>query len=78
MTRADFYLDRRYCPRCQQYVRYLTSIDRSYCVDCAGPVKLFSSADRRSFQRSLKRSTSWRPTPGESDDHEDRALRPAP
>lgn len=51
----DFYRDRKYCPSCAGYVRYLRSPSRSFCVECGAPVRLFSEEDRRAFRRALER-----------------------
>ena len=54
MIRSDFYQDKKYCPRCSEYVRYLQSLDSSFCVECGAKVRLFSAADKREFLKSLK------------------------
>ena len=62
MIRSDFYQDKKYCPRCHEYVRYLQSLDSSFCVECGAKVRLFSSADKRAFQKSLKSGRKPRQT----------------
>ncbi len=54
MIQSDFFQDKKYCPRCADYVRYLQSVDASFCVACGAKVRLFSAADKRAFLRSLK------------------------
>jgi len=54
MIQSDFFQDKKYCPRCHDYVRYLQSVDASFCVECGAKVRLFSAADKRAFLRSLK------------------------
>lgn len=54
MPRTDYYKDKKYCPRCTDYVRYLQSLEASFCVTCGAKVRLFSSADKRAFLRSLQ------------------------
>lgn len=55
MTGTDFERDRRWCPRCRAYVRYLLSTAKAWCVDCGEPVRLFSRSDRELFNRELKK-----------------------
>jgi ribosomal protein L33 len=62
MIRSDFFQDKKYCPRCRDYVRYLQSLDSSFCVECGAKVRLFSSADKRAFLKSLKNSRKPRQT----------------
>ncbi len=54
MTLWNYYEDTRYCPRCQEYVRYLQSPQASYCVACGARVVLFSQEDRARFKRSVR------------------------
>jgi len=54
----DYDDDRRFCPRCGEYVRYLRSPRSSWCVECAGRTKLFSETDRLAFNRSLQARSS--------------------
>ena len=61
MIRSDFYQDKKYCPRCHDYVRYLQSLDSSFCVECGAKVRLFSAADKRAFLKSLKSGRKGRP-----------------
>ncbi len=56
LVEPDFYRDRKFCPSCERYVRYLRSPAFSYCAECGGVVRLFSEEDRRSFARSLART----------------------
>lgn len=50
----SFHDDTKFCPSCDTYVRYLSSIDRSYCVDCGGEVRLLSESDWAKFQEQLE------------------------
>jgi len=54
MDYLGFYDERKYCPACRNYVRYLVSIDHSYCVTCGEAVQLFSQQDWSKFQESLQ------------------------
>lgn len=54
MEPTNYYSEKKFCPRCDQYVRYLMSTDSSYCVDCGGKVQLFSKEDRKVFLTTLK------------------------
>ena len=54
MTSHDYYDDRRYCPQCRDYVRYLSSPERTYCVECGGVARLFSGEDQLRFRKSVK------------------------
>ena len=49
----SFLNDTKFCPCCNDYVRYLASIDRSYCIDCGGEVRLFSESDWTAFQEKM-------------------------
>ena len=51
---SDYDNDRRFCPECTEYVRYLRSPEACYCAQCAGRTRLFSESDHRNFQRSLR------------------------
>ena len=58
MIRTSFDTDRKYCPNCDAYVRYLSSPDQSWCTTCDGKVSLFSKEDHERFLRELPRATS--------------------
>lgn len=62
MDGDDFYVDHKYCPRCDGYVRYLRSPSCCYCVECGGPVRLFSTRDHRAFLRGLSRPNAFEET----------------
>ncbi|MEZ6003419.1 MAG: hypothetical protein R3F17_06975 [Planctomycetota bacterium] len=49
MDQGDYYSDKKYCPKCEDYVQYLRSIHASYCTRCGGEVKLFSKHDWEKF-----------------------------
>ncbi len=49
----NYYEERKYCPCCNDYVRYLMNLFASYCVQCGGKVHLFSKSDHALFMRSL-------------------------
>ena len=53
MSRS-FHNDNKFCPCCDEYVRYLASVDRSYCVECGGAVRLFSPSDWGQFQEKME------------------------
>lgn len=53
METTDYYAEKKWCPKCREYVRYLMSLHASYCVECGSRVKLFSSTDKRAFLKSL-------------------------
>ncbi len=54
MEPNSYYDDRKYCPQCQDYRRYLMSVSKSFCVECGGEVRLFSKEDWEAFNESLK------------------------
>ena len=58
-----FYNDKKWCPCCESYVRYLASIEHSYCVECGGEVRLLSKEDWESFSEEMaaKRPKGGRP-----------------
>lgn len=47
----DFYGEKKYCRKCEKYVRFLMSIYHSYCIECGAVVQLFSSQDKRKFMK---------------------------
>ena len=53
-SNVHYYNQKKYCPTCREYMRYLQSIDASYCVACGSKVRLFSSADKKAFLAGLK------------------------
>ena len=53
MPLNNYYEENKYCPQCDDYVRFLQSLAESYCVECGGKVSLFSKKDKQSFMRSL-------------------------
>ena len=55
MEQTDFYLERKWCPKCNQYVRYLMSVNHSYCVSCGTQVQLFSKEDAQRFNADLEK-----------------------
>ena len=54
MEHLNYYDEQKYCPKCDDYVRYLQSLTASYCVECGGKVSLFSRKDRKKFLGALK------------------------
>ena len=50
---SAFHNDTKFCPCCNEYVNYLSSIDNSYCIECGAQVQMFSAADRLAFQAKL-------------------------
>lgn len=56
MAPSNYYQETKYCPRCNDYVRYLMSLSACYCVNCGSRVHLFSRKDQDSFLRSLDTS----------------------
>ncbi len=54
MPVSNYYQERKFCPACDRYVRFLQSLDESFCVECGAKVRLFSPKDHRAFLRSLK------------------------
>lgn len=54
MEPNSYYDDRKYCPQCQDYRRYLMSVSKSFCVECGGEVRLFSKEDWEAFNESLE------------------------
>lgn len=43
--------DRRFCPSCREYVRYLLGLQRGFCARCDTQVVLFSPEDLERFRR---------------------------
>ncbi len=55
MTNSDYYLEKKWCDKCGDYVRYLMSVNRSFCTHCGCEVRLFSKEDSRRFAAHLER-----------------------
>ncbi len=55
----DFYDERKWCPTCQSYVRYIMSVNHSYCVECNSQVRLFSKAEAEQFNEKCQKR-KWR------------------
>lgn len=45
----DYYGEKKFCKKCDKYVRFLMSIHHSYCIDCGSIVYLFSQKDKKRF-----------------------------
>ena len=72
MEHADYYSDRKYCSKCDNYVAYLMSVEHSYCVECGSEVRLFSKEDWGEFQRTMaeRRPKGGRPRKNAGDRRE--------
>jgi hypothetical protein len=55
MHAMDFNNEKKWCPRCNAYVRYLMSVDHSFCAHCGTKVRLFSDEDSQRFNTSMER-----------------------
>ena len=51
---SSFHADTKYCPCCDEYVKYLASIDTSWCIECGGEVRMFSKDDWAAFQAKME------------------------
>ena len=51
----EFESEKKFCPTCDTYVRYLMSVDHSYCIECGGRVRLFSKQDSEQFAENLEK-----------------------
>lgn len=64
LVHHDFLDDRKFCPSCDEYVSYLSSLTQSYCMRCGHPVRLFSERDYSRFRQQLRAERSlWREGP---------------
>ncbi|KAA3608687.1 MAG: hypothetical protein DWQ01_11320 [Planctomycetota bacterium] len=54
MIGSNYYEETKYCPRCDEYVRFLQNLAASYCVECGSKVHLFSKKDRTRFLTALQ------------------------
>ncbi|MBC8329622.1 MAG: hypothetical protein ISR76_00630 [Planctomycetes bacterium] len=54
MQHSSFYTETKYCPKCDDYVRFLQSVQACYCVECGSRVHLFSLDDRKAFLQRIK------------------------
>ena len=63
---SSFHSDTKFCPCCNDYVRYLQSLDTAYCVECGGVVRLLSGADWSAFQAKMeeRKNKGGRPRKG--------------
>lgn len=66
MTLSFFDEDKRFCPKCADYVRFLQSPAAAYCAECGNEVMLFSPSEMKDLRRSVR---------GGYDDREDRPFR---
>ena len=62
----SFHSYTKFCPCCNDYVRYLQSLDTAYCVECGGEVRLLSSSDWSAFQAKMeaRKNKGGRPRKG--------------
>ena len=64
---SSFHSDTKFCPCCNDYVRYLQSLDTAYCVECGGEVRLLSRRGLvRPFQARMeaRKNKGGRPRKG--------------
>lgn len=54
MTLSFFDEDKRFCPECAGYVRFLQSPSAAYCAECGNEVMLFSPAEMKDLRRNIK------------------------
>ena len=67
MEPIDYYNDRKFCTKCEEYVPYLMSVDHSFCAQCGAPVRLFSDADWTAFNESMQsKRKGGRPRKGQN------------
>ena len=66
MTLSFFDEDKRFCPKCAGYVRFLQSPSAAYCAECGNEVMLFSPAELKTLRSGLR---------GDLDDNEYRQVR---
>lgn len=53
--KTDFEQERKWCPKCEAYRRYLMSINHSFCIECGTQMRLFSQKDQARFTEELQR-----------------------
>jgi predicted amidophosphoribosyltransferase len=73
----DFYTEKKYCPRCHDYVPYLASLTRSFCAMCGQPVNLFSKEDWQKFRRRDAKTANAKKTSFLSQGNKPRHTRPS-
>ena len=56
MDTIDFYSEKKWCEKCQEYVRFLMSVDHSFCITCGTRVRLFSQKDWEAFHAAAEAS----------------------
>ncbi|MBI1849016.1 MAG: hypothetical protein HYR85_01600 [Planctomycetes bacterium] len=47
--------EKKWCPKCRRYVKYLQSYNSSYCSVCGEKVLLFNDEDWAKFKKSLQK-----------------------
>ncbi|HEX9794943.1 MAG TPA: hypothetical protein VGC54_13255 [Planctomycetota bacterium] len=58
MATTNYYEEKKFCPSCSTYVRFLQSPAASYCAECGSRVLLFNRRDRANFQAALQAQKS--------------------
>ena len=53
--KPDFAQEKKWCPKCEDYRRYLMSINHSFCVQCGTQMRLFSKQDQARFTEELQK-----------------------
>lgn len=51
----DYYNEKKFCDKCQTYVRFLMSVNRSFCAECGTPVRLFNKEDTKRFSETVQK-----------------------
>ncbi len=57
----NFEDEKKWCPKCRRYVKYLQSYNSSFCANCGGKVLLFSKEDWAQFKKSMQKPDGNQP-----------------
>ena len=60
MTERNFERDKKWCPKCEDYRRYMMSVNHSFCTDCGTQMRLFSKKDQERFTEEVQRRRMYR------------------
>ncbi len=53
--RSDFEQEKKWCPKCETYRRYMVSINHSFCIECGTKMRLFSKPDQARFTEEIQK-----------------------
>ena len=60
MNERNFERDKKWCPKCEEYQRYMMSVNHSFCTNCGTQMRLFSKKDQERFTEEVQRRRVYR------------------